>query len=204
MKSFSRMMLLFCVVAMMVFLISGCQKKSLSPLLPENEAKEPGQNEQGYSFVAIQNPEQVTHNTFSIFKPKEWQEIQYSSNTLVYLASGSSINDSFSEKISMIVGFLPENETRTLEELTQLELAKSKELMPDMQIISQEPCHLGQLDGIRLLFTTRIQDRIIEVTQLRAGQGNRVYAFSNQCEKGNCQYKGIFYDMATSFEWKNP
>jgi hypothetical protein len=189
--------LLLAVVLVLVIMAVGCQKKSLAP------PKELSQAE-AQKFVFIKNPELVTHNTFTIVKPKAWQEVQHSSNTLVYLPIDSSINDSFSEKISMIVGFVPENETRSLEELTQIDLANSKEMMPALEVISQEDHRMGQLDGIRVVFTMRIQNRTIEITQLRTRQGRVVYAFSQQCEQDNCKYTDLFYEMAGSFEWKNP
>ena len=123
---------------------------------------------------------------------------------MVYLAPDSDINDSFSEKLSMIVGFLLENETRSFEELTQAEIANSKEIMPSMEVVSQEEYRLGQIDGIRLVLTLRMENRIIEITQIRASQGRVLYAFSQQCEQGKCKYADIFYEMAASFEWRNP
>jgi hypothetical protein len=187
----------FVLVLVIMALGVGCQKKN-SSLPPPQELSQA----EAQKYVYIKNPELVTHNTFTMVKPKDWQEIPYSSNTLVYLPPDGSINDSFSEKISMIVGFLLENETRSFEELTQQEIAKSKEAMPSMEVIGQEAYRLGQIDGIRLVFTLRVENRAIEITQLRASQGRVLYAFSQQCEK--CEYTDIFYEMAGSFEWKNP
>jgi len=190
----------FLFFIIVIFFLMGCQKKIVSGQKTPVELNP----EEAQKFVAINNPERVTHNTFSMVKPKEWKEVLYASNTLIYLPPESSINDSFSEKISMIVGFVPENETRSLKEITEESFAKSKEIMPSIELVSEDDYRLGQIDGIRLVFTARIQNRTLEITQIRARQGRVVYAFSTQCEQGMCQHTDIFYEMAGSFEWKNP
>jgi hypothetical protein len=190
----------FILVAVLIIsvLIIGCQPKSPPTGANTNELL----NSQ--AFVAIQNPERVTHNTFSMVKPKEWKEVQYASSVLVYLPPESDIKDQFAEKYSMAVGFLPENNTDSLKELTDKDMIKMKELMPALEIGNYEDARVGQLDGLRIKFLIRVQNRTIESTQLRTMQGRVLYAFSQQCLEGECKYTDTFYEMAESFEWKNP
>ncbi|MFH0870152.1 MAG: hypothetical protein V1866_03790 [archaeon] len=185
-----------CLTAILiVFLLVACQPK----------AEQQSQADDLKGFTAIANPERVTHNTFSMVKPREWKEVQYTNNILIYLPPESGINDSSAEKYSMIVGFLPENNTLSLKELTDMDMAKSKETLPALEIIGDyEPVGVGQLDGLKLRFRIKVQDKTIESTQLRTMQGNRIYAFSQQCLEGGCKYTDIFNEMIGSFEWRNP
>ena len=190
-------MLLIIIIAL---LLISCQKKKAE--LPKPAALSA---EEAQDFIAIKNPERVTHNTFSIVKPNGWREVQYASNILVYLPPESDINNSFAEKYSMAVGFLPENNTNSLRELTDKDIAKMKETMPALDVLGDyENARLGQLDGLRIRFSIRVQNKTIESTQLRTMQGNRFYAFSQQCLESECKYTDIFNEMAKSFEWKNP
>jgi len=182
-------------IIILVFLLVACQKK----------AELQGQADDFKHYVAITNPERTQHNTFSIVKPKEWKEVQYANNIIAYLPPESEINDSSAEKYSMMVGFLPENNTDSLRELTDKDIAKMKETMPTLDVLGDyEDSRFGQLDGIRIRFSIRFQNKTIESTQLRTIQGNRIYAFSQQCLEGECKYTDVFNEMAGSFEWKNP
>jgi hypothetical protein len=194
------MLLIIIFVTIIALLLISCQKKKSELPKPAALSAEEAQN-----FISIKSPERVTHNTFTMVKPQQWSEVQYASNILVYLPPGSNINDSMAEKYSMMVVFLPENNTLSLRELTDEDLAKTKEIMPALDIIGDyENARFGQLDGLRIRFSIRVQNKTLESTQLRTMQGNRFYAFSQQCLQGECKYTDIFNEMAASFEWKNP
>ena len=174
---------------------------SQSPASFENQNG--NQNVRAQTFVYITNPQRVEHKTFSIVKPKDWKETEYNS-ALIYLPPNGNLNDAFSEKFSMMGGFIPENETRSFKEITLSEIENSKSAMPNLQVIEfNETARLGRIDAIKVVLNTKIQNRTLVITQLRALQGNKAYAFSMQCEE-RCADSNIFYEMAQSFEWKNP
>jgi hypothetical protein len=192
-------------VLFIALFVTGCQKAPISST--DNASLPVGVQPatlNGQTFVYITDPVRVEHNTFSIVMPKSWTENTYKSS-LVYMAPGTIFNNTFSEKVSMMVGAFPENNTRSLKEITEDAINASKKSSPDLQIIEwDDNARLGQIDAIKVVFSTRIQNRTLILTQLRAMQGNRMYAFSIQCEQEKCEHSDIFNEMAESFQWKNP
>jgi hypothetical protein len=194
----------FVILFVALLFVSGCQKKER---LDAEENSPAGQNQaqaENFTFIYIINPERVEHNTFSIVKPGDWKETGIN-NSVIYIPPGGKISDPFSEKMAMTVVFLSENETRSVSQLSALDIEKSREMFPDFQIVQQEAnARLGQIDAIRLVFTGTVQNRTLQIAQIRAIQGNRFYAFTLQCEYEKCNQTNVFMEMARTFQWKNP
>lgn len=198
----SRINILIIIIFLALAFMTGCQKNAPVVNNTENLVRDVARQEMVFTYIT--NPERVEHRTFSIVMPADWKEVEYN-GVLVYMPQDGELADPLSEKISMVVGFLAENETRTLKQITESEINKSMTVFPSLQIMSwDDNSRIGQLDATKLLLSMRIQDKTLITTQLRVLHGSTVYAFSIQCEQDKCKYLDIFNEMASSFEWKNP
>jgi hypothetical protein len=200
----------FCFVIIFAFsvFIAGCQKKipagnNENNLAPLNNAGT-GREKSNFTFVYITNPERVEHRTYAMYMPGDWKETEYNGG-LVYIPPGGEFLNPFSEKFAFNVVFLAENETRSLKQLTDLDIEKSKAMFPDLKVIQEdETARLGQLDAIKVVFTGTVQNKTLQITQFRTMHGPVFYAFTQQGEYGQIKYSDIFNEMAQTFEWKNP
>ncbi|MDD4352425.1 MAG: hypothetical protein PHU71_05655 [Candidatus Gracilibacteria bacterium] len=144
--------------------------------------------------------ERKEHHTFSIDMPADWREVEYGTQ-MIYLPEGSEAVDPLSEKVAVIVSFLPENNTLSLAEIMDAGIQDTKKLMPDLEINSTENNYaFGKIDdGIKLEMTSTIQNQTVSYTQINGMAFNRVYALVHSCIKGKCKYTDTYYDMVTSF-----
>jgi hypothetical protein len=156
-------------------------------------------------FFAIADPVMMEYNSFKIVKPREWKEVVNPNNIIIYLPKGSSIDDPLSEKFGIMVAFLPENNTLSLKDLTRMDIEESIKASGNIEFSGKyDDARLGEIDGLRIVFITRIKNKDVEATQVRAIHGNIFYAFTHQCLKGECKHSKVFEEMIQSFEWKNP
>jgi hypothetical protein len=199
-KALSVLLIMLLIIIIALLLIS-CQKKKAELPKPMALSAEEAQN-----FIAIKNPERVQYNTFSMVKPGEWKDFnpEEYKNIVVFLPPESNISEPFDEKISLMLGILPENETRSLREITDIDLEMAKKGSPPVDTVSVNDARVGQLDGLKVILTTRVENQTIEMLQFRAMAGKRVYAITHQCLQGACKYDDVFNEMVQSFEWKNP
>ncbi len=158
-----------------------------------------------FKFTAIKDPVKVTHNTYSLVMPRDWKEVVHADNIILYLPPKSSVDDPFSEKFGIIVAFMPENNTFSLRELTEMAVEESIKTAQGLEFSGEYyDTRLGQIDALKIKFIIRVQNKDLEATQIRAMNGNVFYAFTQQCLEDECEYTDIFNEMAESFEWRNP
>jgi len=190
----NKILLVLLIISM---LLAGCSSEKAP--LDERKASEL------FKFVAIDDPVKISYKTFSMIKPRDWKEVVRENNVIIYLPPKSDEKDPFSEKFGIIVSFLPENNTASLREITENDVEESIKASPGVEFSGKYyDARLGQLDGLKIEFVNRVEDRELESTQIRALHGNVFYAFTQQCLKGKCKYTDVFEEMIASFEWKNP
>jgi hypothetical protein len=154
------------------------------------------------TFVHINNPKEVSHNSFNIFMPGDWNEVSIN-GAIVYLPKESEVLDLYSEKIAIAVTFLEADDKRGLESLMADNEAQMTGIVKNLNIYSREKFTLGPLDGLLIKGNYSIMNLTIEFTKISALQDNRFYRFEITCTKTPCEYIDIYYEMANSFEPKN-
>ncbi len=197
----------FVIAAILVFSIFtfGCQTKTeeKQDIVPINEDVPESEIVRKVDFFYITSPDRVMHSTYSIVIQRGWEEIEYN-NSFVYIPPEGNFSDPFSEKFAVSVE-MPISESASLKKLTEADIRKTGELLPNLKVINQsEDEKLGQMDAIKVVFTGSIENRILRITQYRAIQGNRLYVLTQQCEYEKCMYDNIFKEVSESFSWRNP
>lgn len=188
----------FAALIAMFLILTGCSEKE-SPRMGELSSSESAK------FSSISDPVRSVHDHFSIIMPKSWDELVMENNIVLYLPPGSSEEDPFSEKIALMLDFLPENITVSLREMTENDIEESVKASPSLEFSGNYySALLGQIDGLEIEFTNLLDGQYLESKQIRALEGNVFYAFTHQCVKGKCKHSSIFREMASSFEWKKP
>jgi hypothetical protein len=187
------------LILISLLLFVGCKQKQVT-----NNNLQPQINtineKQVEDFKAIKNPERKEHKTFSITMPGDWKEIEYGLQ-IIYLPKDSEAVDPLAEKISVVVRFIPENNTVGLKEMLDAGISDTKKLMPDFKVTSTtENFAFGKIDdGIKLEMTSTIQGKTMTYTQISGIAFNRMYAIAHSCIKDECKYTDIYYEMVDSF-----
>jgi hypothetical protein len=157
-------------------------------------------NQRGYDFIAIKNPQKMTHRTFSVYKPSDWQEVKQGM-VLYYLPPGSVATDTVAEKIVITAYSMPKNNTTTLAEFMKEDLAANQKDLPGLKFVtSTEPVKVGSLSGREEEYENKIIGKNILITQIDARAGDILYKLQHYCAENYCKADGIFSEMAGSFE----
>ncbi|MFH1403454.1 MAG: hypothetical protein ABIH11_04215 [Candidatus Altiarchaeota archaeon] len=149
--------------------------------------------------VTVRGPERKFHRTLSIVMPAGWREVEYQ-NMLIYLPPGSEVADPLSEKVTVAVGVLPENNTVPLKDILEDGIIDSRKIVPDLELISEEETSVSGIYAIRMVFSGTIQGKRFENTQISLMRGKILYHLIHNCVKDYCRHGGSYREMVESLE----
>ncbi len=142
----------------------------------------------------------ITHDDFSVAKPKSWKEAVLPQARLYkYFPPEVNSTDPRPENIMIVVDNAPKD-NKSIEQIVDIIIEGSQKANPDMKVIDKpKAAKLGPLEGV-MIGTERTFDREkMRSVQIFAKTDKKMYVMTYSCEVGNCKNYYVFDIMAESF-----
>jgi len=141
----------------------------------------------------------VIHKDFRFIKPVTWDELEFP-NIYVFYPSGEDIENLDTERISVVVAYLPENETYVLKDLLYDGIERSKEEIPDISMIGDiVETNFGEETGLKMKYKGTYDKKEFQFLQTSIIKYNKVYTITYTCTTNNCNSYNVFNSMKKSF-----
>lgn len=146
--------------------------------------------------------EQITimHKDFKAIIEKDWQEIEVSPSTYIYLPPNTEKEDVDAEIISIVVQFLGKNNQYTLNELLELGIENSKQLMFDFELVENSDDGKLNIVGKRIKFIGTLDGVKRNNLQVFGIKYDNLYSITYSCPINNCNSYAIYNTLIESFE----
>lgn len=139
---------------------------------------------------------------FRAIMKADWTEIEDSSPTYTsirYLPPGTDEDDFYAEYILIIVAFLGDDNSYTIERLLEQGIENSRSAMPDFNLTNTEEWDNDHFSGKKIKFTgtEAIKRNFVQVAGIKF---NKLYSITYSCPEANCNYYAIYNYLIRTFE----
>jgi hypothetical protein len=184
----------FLTAIFLAILLAGCGRIGSVPQ-PTAVIKD------GHAFLAIKDPQKMTHRTLAVYLPADWQEVKSQMN-LYYLPPGISATNTAAEKIIVAVYSIPPEDHGKLADFMGNDFSKGMYGINNLKdVAGGQDTKLGKLEAREEKYEGNASGTPVQVTQIDARSNNLLYKFGHYCPKDSCRYGDIFAEMAASFEF---
>jgi len=142
----------------------------------------------------------IMHRDFKAIIKKDWQELEIPPSTYLYFPKETSKDDKNAEIISIVVSYLEENNSYTLESFLEKGLENSKQIIPDFELIENIDKENEYFSGKRIRFSGTSESVKRNFVQFFGIKYNNLYVISYSCPIENCNSYAIYNSLVESFE----
>lgn len=142
----------------------------------------------------------IIHKDFKAIMKDDWNEIEVPPSTYIYLPPNTKKEDNNAEIISMVVQFLGENNQYTLDELLELGIENSKQIMPDFILTENIDGGKSDMPGKRIKFTGTQEGVKRNNIQVFGIKYNNLYSITYSCPIDECNSYAVYNTFVETFE----
>jgi len=168
------------------------------------------QNNNNSNQINTINPEDVVdyigeqttiiHRDFKAIMKDDWSEAEVLPATYIYLPKNTKQEDVSAEIISIEVQFLGEDNQYTLDELLELGIENSKQIMSDFELTENIDGGKSDMQGKRIKFTGTQEGVKRNNVQVFGIKYNNLYAITYSCPIDSCNSYAVYNTFVETFE----
>jgi len=142
----------------------------------------------------------IMHRDFKARIKENWVETEIPPATYIYLPPNTKEDDVNAEVISIVVQFLGEENEYSLNELLDLGIENSKQIMPDFELTENIDGGKPDMPGKRIKFTGTQDGIKRNNVQVFGIKYNNLYSITYSCPVDECNSYAVYNTFVETFE----